>query len=279
MEIAEQFKGLIPRLLGTRTQRHGRSPADLDLETLRRTLGVVDPLFGPRRYFRLKVEGLETLPPPPVLLVSNHSGGTTVLDAWGLGVAWYRHFGLARPLRAMGHELIFATRATGRYFSSLGVLNGDPRTGLAALSSGSDLLVMPGGDLDAWRPWRDRYRVGFSGRVGYARLALRAGVPVVPVAHAGAHDTLLVLTDGRRLAERLHFPLLARGGIFPVHLSLPWGLAFGPWPHLPLPVTLRYKFGEALRPAHSTSPPSDAEVRAFDARLRLELQRLLDGMA
>ena len=43
---------------------------------------------------------------------------------------------------------------------------------------------MPGGDRDTWRPYSKRYDVCFAGRKGYARLAIKAGVPIVPIANA-----------------------------------------------------------------------------------------------
>jgi 1-acyl-sn-glycerol-3-phosphate acyltransferase len=122
--------------------------------------------------------------------------------------------------------------------------------------------------------------VRFSGHTGYARTALRAGVPVVPVAHAGAHHSLLVITDGQRIAKALRVPLLARAHIWPLHLALPWGLAFGPLPHLPLPVTLRYRVGEPIevkrRAPGERWEPSDEDVRKLDEKVRAEIQKLLD---
>src|ERR1700749_1055823 len=115
-------------------------------------------------------------------------------------------------------------------------------------------MVMPGGDLDTWRPYSQRYRVRFSGRTGYARTALRAGVPIVPMANAGAHETLIVLSDGRRLAKALHLQELARASIWPVHLSLPWGLAIGPWPHIPVAALPRYRIGPAVPPPAQGGP-------------------------
>ncbi len=85
--------------------------------------------------------------------------------------------------------------------------------------------------------------------MGYARLALKAGVPIVPLAHARAHETLIVLSDGRRFARALGLPAIARASIWPVHLSLPWGLAIGPWPHIPTPARLRCRIGAPVRPA------------------------------
>ncbi|CAG1771631.1 partial Anthranilate synthase component 1, partial [uncultured bacterium] len=69
-------------------------------------------VFGPRRYFRVSVRGFERVPPAPVMMVSNHSGGTTVLDAWGFGWAWYRHFGTSRPIHPAAHEIEFVSGFT-----------------------------------------------------------------------------------------------------------------------------------------------------------------------
>jgi len=265
--------------------RWGHDPTVYDpvhVEQVARWLGW---LFGERRYFRLDARGFHHVPAgTPSLLVSNHSGGTMVIDAWGLFMAWLRRFGTRRPLHALSHELVLSTEATGSFFARLGVLQAHPDVAVRALRAHRrDLLVMPGGDLDAWRPFKERYRVRFSGHTGYARTALRAGVPVVPVAHAGAHHSLLVITDGQRIAKALRVPLLARAHIWPLHLALPWGLAFGPLPHLPLPVTLRYRVGEPIevkrRAPGERWEPSDEDVRKLDEKVRAEIQKLLDQLA
>ncbi|HSQ58966.1 MAG TPA: hypothetical protein VLT84_00805, partial [Acidobacteriota bacterium] len=145
-----------------------------------------------------------------------------------------------------------------------------------------DLIVMPGGDIDTWRPWKDRYKVRFDGRTGYARTALRAGVPVVPIAHAGSHETLVVLTDGRRLARRLGLRDIARAEIFPIHLSFPFGLTIGPVPHIPVPVCLRYRVAPPVMPVvklEAGEEPSDDAVREMDRRVRDALQAELDVLA
>ncbi|MGF1469472.1 MAG: 1-acyl-sn-glycerol-3-phosphate acyltransferase [Sandaracinaceae bacterium] len=262
----------------------GANLDDYDPDHVARVLEVVGRFFGPGRYFPLDVEGLGRVPPAPTMVVSNHSGGTTVLDAWGFAVAWYRHFGVGRPIRPAAHEMLLGNRWTGPFLARLGALQADRRIAERVLRDWRhDLLVMPGGDLDVWRPFRERYRVRFGGRTGYARLALTAGVPLVPVAHAGAHHTLLVLTDGRRFAERIGLPRVARASIWPIHLSLPWGLALGPFPHLPMPVRLRYRVGDPIRPedvgARSGEPPTARQVADVDALVRVRLQRLLDDLA
>jgi 1-acyl-sn-glycerol-3-phosphate acyltransferase len=260
----------------------GTDPGEYRPEDVKRTLPLVKKLFGPGRYFGVEVEGWANVPEAPVMVVSNHSGGTSIPDVWGFLAAWYQNFGVHRPIHPMAHELILSTRRTGEYFARRGVLRGSRELARSVLVDWRrDLMVMPGGDVDTWRPYSERYQVRFGGRTGYARLALEARVPIVPLAHAGAHETLIVLTDGRRLAQALHLPELVRASIWPVHLSLPWGLAVGPWPHIPTPALFRYRLGPALHPPAELGPgeqPSEDLVREHDVRVQAAVQRMLDAL-
>lgn len=271
---------LIQRIYGRAELPWGTSPDEFRPEAVQGTLRKLDFMFGEHRYFPLHVHGWEHVPPSPVLVVANHSGGTTVPDAWGWAMAWYRHFGYQRPLHVLAHEMILATRATGEYFGQRGLLRGEPEVARRALTEWRrDVLVMPGGDQDVWRPYSMRYQVCFGGRTGYAKLALRAGVPIVPVANAGAHETLIVLSRGRRIAQMLGLRQVARANIFPIHLSLPWGLAVGPWPHIPPPTTLRYRIGEAIAPTwRGEGEPPEAAVMDLDLATRRAMQGLLDEL-
>jgi 1-acyl-sn-glycerol-3-phosphate acyltransferase len=260
----------------------GTDPGEYDPDAMRRTLPHVKRLFGPGRYFGVEVTGWQHVPAAPVMVVSNHSGGTTIPDVWGFVAAWYQNFGVHRPLHPLAHEIILSTRVTGEFFARRGVLRASREIAYTVLHDWKrDLMVMPGGDLDTWRPYAERYQVKFSGRTGYARQALKAGVPIVPLAHAGAHSTLIVLSDGRRLAKALRLPEIARASIWPVHLSLPWGLAIGPWPHIPTPAHFRYRLGPAVPPPRPIAPgeePDEDLVRDYDRAVQAAVQRLLDEL-
>ena len=277
-------KGSLLRwLYGSAPHAWGAEPNDFDPARVAATIeAVTGPLFGPRGWFRVEAKGFENIPPAPVMIVANHSGGTTIPDVWGFVWLWYRAFGTRRPLHPSAHEMVLSVAAVARWFAQRGVVRADPALAARILSEWRhDLMVMPGGEVDTWRPWSRRYEVEFAGRTGYARAALRARVPIVPVAHAGAHDTLMVLTDGRRFAELIGLKRIARSAVWPVHLSLPWGLALGPWPHLPVPATLRYRLGAPIAPPASLGPgdePDEAMVRAHDERVRAAVQSLLDEL-
>jgi 1-acyl-sn-glycerol-3-phosphate acyltransferase len=256
-------------------------PATFDPDSVAQVLRVAGALFGPGRYFDVDARGMEHVPRKPVMVVSNHSGGTSIPDVWGFAFAWYRHFGTRRPIHPMAHEIILSTRVTARFFGRIGVLRAGRGVARDVLTRwGRDLLVMPGGDVDTWRPYRDRYKVQFGGRTGYARTAITSGVPIVPVANAGAHETLMVLTDGRELARRIGLRELTRANVFPIALALPWGLTIGPWPHLPIPAHLRYRFGAPITPPPLApgEEPSEEMVLAVDAAVRASVQALLDEL-
>ncbi len=223
----------------------GRDPSLIDMRAVEETWSFVHSLRHVP-WFTSEIEGLDAIPPSPALIVMNHSGGDLFLDFWGFAYAWYRHFGFTRPLRPLAHEVLLGQSLTGPYLAKRGILIGDRDIAHRALTEQRhDVIVAPGGDKEAWRPSSDEYRVDFSGRRGYASLAQDAGVPIVPVAHVGAHSTLHVLARGERIARLLRLRELARAHIWPIHLSLPWGIAVGPLPHIPWPARLRYSVGAA----------------------------------
>jgi 1-acyl-sn-glycerol-3-phosphate acyltransferase len=55
-------------------------------------------------------------------------------------------------------------------------------------------------------------------------MAIRAGVPIVPIATIGGGDAMPVLIRGDRPSQMLRLDKLLRLKVFPVALSLPWGV-------------------------------------------------------
>jgi 1-acyl-sn-glycerol-3-phosphate acyltransferase len=276
-------RGRILHWLDAGTPRWGEHTEDFDATYVRKLAARMRWAFGAGGPYQVDVSGWENLPSGPVLVVSNHSGGSTLIDAAGFLYGWHRHFAFERPLHVLAHDFLFSQSVTGPMLAKVGALRASHRYARQVLTdAGRDLMVMPGGDQETWRPYRDRYRVEFHGHRGYARLALSTGVPIIPVAGAGAHDTLLVLTQGRKLARRLRLHELLRIDIFPIHLSLPWGLGIGPLPHIPFPARLSYRIGEPILPPRRYAPgkrPSRTEVSEHDAVVRHRLQQLLDRLA
>jgi 1-acyl-sn-glycerol-3-phosphate acyltransferase len=227
-------------------------------------------------YFRMEVGGWHRLPEPPALFVGIHSGGMLPMDAWTLGFQWQRHFRGERILHGTVHDFLMALPGLGDYFRRIGAVPAAADSMSAALDAGHDVIVWPGGDVDALRPWSKRDQVVLADRKGFVRQALQAQVPIVPVATVGGADTLIVLTDGRGIAKRLRLDRLARSEVFPIAVGFPLGLAPGIIPQLPLPAKIRTEF---LEPIHLDAPPQRAEDgRYVNGIYRQVERRIQDGV-
>ena len=152
---------------------------------LRRILPVLDGLLP---YFDPVVDGFDRLPAEgPYLIVGNHSGGVYMPDFWAFLRAWLRERGPADPIYSLGFDFAFALPGLGDWARRMGSVPASQENGGALLDAGYPVIVYPGGDEDDYRPWTERHRVDLHGRMGFVRLALRHGAPVVPVVAHGSH--------------------------------------------------------------------------------------------
>lgn len=191
-------------------------------------------------YFRLEIDGWHRLPDEPSLLIGIHGGGSLTMDAWTLVHSWHRRFEGRRILHGTAHDVLMAAPGLGDYFKALGVIPASRRGVTAALAAGHDVVVWPGGEQDAMRSWAKRDRAVLAGRRGFVRQAIRSGVPIVPVATIGGHDTVFVLSEGRFLARWTGLGKRLRGTTIPVIAGFPVPLAIEILPaHIPLPAKIR----------------------------------------
>jgi len=193
-------------------------------------------------WFRMEIEGWERLPDPPVLLVGIHSGAPFVWDAWTVGIQWWRRFGHERPLHGTAHDALMAAPGLGTYFRKMGVIPAAPDSMAAALAEGHDVALWPGGEVDSLRRWTQRDEAILAGRTGFVKLAIRSGVPIVPIATVGGPDGMPVIASGRRIAKALRLDKVLRLKRFPVAVSAPWGIAPALLPEIPLPAKIRTAF-------------------------------------
>lgn len=191
-------------------------------------------------WFRADVDGFEKVPDEPVLFVGNHSGGAGVPDTFVFLLAYNTYMTVeGRPLFSLGHEMVTSLPGVGGFARKFGVVTATPRAAADVFAQDGSVLVYPGGDVEALRPWRDRHKIVFDGRKGFLRLAHENGVKIVPVVATGGQDTFFVLNDGRRTAKLLRFDKLLRVKTLPISFSIPWGFLPGDLPHIPLPAKIR----------------------------------------
>jgi 1-acyl-sn-glycerol-3-phosphate acyltransferase len=137
------------------------------------------------------------------------------------------------------------------------------------LEEGQLVLLFPEGMPGICKRVTERYRLQRF-RVGFVEFALRAGVPIVPVAIVGSENQAPVLWDAKGLAHWLGLPSL------PITPTFPW---LGPLGLLPYPVSYRIVYGSPIQLRERFDPEAaeDAQlVGRLAGALRRTLQRLLD---
>ncbi|MET3963110.1 1-acyl-sn-glycerol-3-phosphate acyltransferase [Marmoricola sp. OAE513] len=228
-----------------------------------------------RRYHRLEIDSDAAIPGGPVLFVANHGfGGIFDLNVFAI-LATFEDLNLDRPVTALTHQIAW-TLQVGRFIEPFGARPASRRAALEAFEKAEHVLVLPGGDIDAFKSFSDRDKIVFDGRTGFARLAMDAGVPIVPIVTAGAGESLFVLSDGKRLAKALRLDKLLRTKALPVSVSLPWGLnvgAVGLLPYLPLPTKLLTSVLPAMSPTEGETPAE------FAGRVEVAMQKRLSLLA
>ncbi len=195
-------------------------------------------------YFRVQTSGWENVPDEKILIVGSHNGGLASPDTSMMLYDWLRRFGAKREIYGLMHPKVWEVFPEAAEMAmKAGAVRAHPKMAYAALRAGASVLVYPGGAEDVFRPHAMRDKIYFADRKGFIKLALRENVPIVPAISWGSHDTLIVLADIYKIMEQLHklgMPWLFGVDplVFPIYVGLPWGLAIGPLPNIPLPMPI-----------------------------------------
>ncbi len=250
-----------------------------DPEFMRERLPMIGQVIG--KYFAPEVRGLERLPSDgPFLLVSNHSGGWLMPDAWALFSALLDRYGTERQFYGLMLDFAFVIPGFGDALRKIGAIPASMANAEQALALGAGVLVYPGGAWEVYRPWTERNRIDFHDHTGFVRLALRHGVPVFPAVSHGSQNSLIVVSRGDRLAGVVGIDRL-RVDVFPIGVGIPFGLTSAFVPSVPIPAKI---IVEVLDPldwtAHGPDAADDPDVvRACYEETTDRMQSALDRLA
>jgi 1-acyl-sn-glycerol-3-phosphate acyltransferase len=200
---------------------------------------VVRNVYGPiyRSWHRVEWQGLENIPTDGgALLVSNHAGAIPS-DAPAImhGIEEELH----RPVYGLADEIFKTLPVVGTLWSRAGGVLAHPDNAYRLLREQGQLaLVFPEGTKGTGKTYGERYQLRRFGRGGFVQIAMRAGVPVVPIAVVGAEEAMPILYKNGTLAKLLGVPYV------PVTANM---LALGPLGLLPLPSKIKIRVLEPVR--------------------------------
>ena len=157
--------------------------------------------------------GEEHLPSQrPLLFVGNHTLGG-IVDVPQLFFRLQRHHGIL--VRSLGEKAHWRLPGWRRMLERFGAVDGNRDNAAALFQAGECVLVFPGGAREAFKRADQRYQLLWGERLGFARLALRHGVTVVPFAAVGADDVFDVVADQDRLMQGIVGEWVQEVGIRP----------------------------------------------------------------
>ncbi len=244
----------------------------VSLEEFHRAVGLLELLMSP------VTTGLERAPREgPVLFVGNH-------EVYGLDVPMvcleiYEKTG--RPVRGLGDHNHFALPGWGELLRRFGGVDGTRENCARLFEAGEQVLVFPGGGREVMKRKGEKYHLIWKHRIGFARLAIEHGVPIVPFATIGIEDMVEIVLDANDLLDSVAGRLLRRLGVTEqawfrhgeVVPPIARGVGLGPLP-LPRPERLYLHFDAPIDTARFAGRHEDEEVCLA---LRAEVERAVEA--
>ncbi len=238
-------------------------------------VSALEPLlnFYYRYWFRVEVEGIENVPAESgALLVSNHSGALPP-DAPMIMQAIRNEHNNPRPLYMLGEHWFKGYPGVSMLVNKMGLVPAHRENAQRLLHDEDRLaVVFPEGQKGSRKVYWQRYRLRRFGRGGFVRTAIRARVPIVPIALVGGEEAMPIFAHMRllqKLSGLIYFPLTPS---FP-HFGLAAPLMY-------MPAKFKIRFMEpidmAQYPPETASDP--AEIQNISEQIRGQIQHQLDDM-
>jgi 1-acyl-sn-glycerol-3-phosphate acyltransferase len=166
---------------------------------------MYDPVY--RRWFRAEWEGLEKIPTEGgALLVANHAAA---IPSDAPVIMHGIESELGRPVYGLADYFFRKAPIVGTLWSRAGGVPAHPDNAYRLLRQQNQLvLVFPEGTKGPSKTYNERYRLRRFGRGGFVEIAMRAGVPVIPIAVVGAEESMPIIMRLPSVAKAVGLPYL-----------------------------------------------------------------------
>mgnify|MGYP002400819133 CR=1 FL=1 len=230
---------------------------------------LYEPLY--ESWFRAEWEGLEKIPRVGgALLVANHAGA---IPSDAPVIMHGVETEIRRPVYGLADHMFKAIPVVGTMWSRVGGVAAHPENAYRLLRDQRQLvLVFPEGTKGTGKVYSERYKLRRFGRGGFVEIAMRAGVPVVPITVVGSEEAMPIVAKVPSLAKLLGVPYV------PITANM---LLMGPLGALvPFPAKMRLR---VLDPIRFDVPPDQdrySKSRIMDEAeaIRVKMQETLYEM-
>ena len=158
-------------------------------DAMDRLVSLLEPY---RRITQPKFYGMGNIPGDGSLLVGNHTVYGFLDLPLMLAEIWKRR---RIAVRGLGEDAHYAVPVWRDLLGACGMVRGTRDNVRALMHDHQTILVFPGGAREVNKRRGQQYQLLWGERMGFARLAIEQGYPIVPVAAVGADDMLDVIVD------------------------------------------------------------------------------------
>ncbi|MEE4278998.1 MAG: lysophospholipid acyltransferase family protein [Halieaceae bacterium] len=230
-----------------------------------------------KRWFRTRLYNSERIPDRPCLFIGNHA----LFGLDGVVILPVLLEELGRFLRPMGDRFLFSDPRIARLLLRRGATMGHPSVARALMEHDQDILVFPGGAHEAVKPSRERYTLQWKERLGFVRLAVEHGYPIVPFGLVGPDEFYEYLLDGEQIVA-----LLDRLGLWRDSLRrdvVPPLLRGSLGTLMPRPQACYMSFGEPVETrsragTNRSAKPTERRLRSLRDRVAQRIEGEIEAM-
>ena len=221
-------------------------------EAMERLVSLLEPY---RRITQPKFYGIGNIPDDGSLLVGNHAIYGFLDLPFMLAEIWKRR---RIAIRGLGEDAHYEVPVWRDLLGACGMVRGTRDNVRALMRDHQTILVFPGGSREVFKRRGQQYQLLWRDRMGFARLAIEYGYPVVPCAAVGAEDMLDVIADVDTPVYGEFARLAKKVTGFPVP-PVVRGVGLTP---IPRPERLYFWFGEPVDTTRFAGRNDDTAARA-----------------
>ncbi len=235
----------------------GVDPYGISQEHLAVSYTILSFLY--RRYFAVKVFGIEHVPPRGrTMLVGNHSGGVAV-DGAMVVASMFFNMDPPRIAQGMAEKFINRVPFMSLWSSRCGHFTGLPETAVKLLNDERLLMVFPEGARGTAKLYKERHSLVHFG-TGFMRLALQTKTPIVPFAFIGGGEAIPTIMNSEALGKLIGAPYVP---ITPYFVALP------------LPVRVEIHYSEPMI-FHGTGSEDDEVIVGYVDQVKARIAELIE---
>lgn len=257
-KLTKEDRSLIDSVFEELLEKYGlrEDPWGLNLKRARKNLNYIYPLY--KNYFKVRLFGKENVQDKQYMVISNHSGQIAI-DGLLIGTAFALEVSPARILRPMVERFFTSLPFINKWASECGSVLGDRENCMNLLERGESLLIFPEGVRGVAKSTKDYYKVQEFTR-GFYRMAIKAGIEILPLAVVGAEEVFPYVYQAKGVAKKFGLPAL------PLSVN-----------YFPLPSPVDIYIGEPITPDSSiSSDPSDSEIDPLIDEIEVKIQHMID---